>query len=412
MKMSDIVVTGIGVISSMGTGRETFWENCRQAKTGIKKVTAFDTSAFHSNIAGWIDDFEPRAHIPPRTYRRMSRISRMAVSSSVEALNDSGLDLEHLKKERMAVIVGTSYGSSSHVEDFFVSFLKDGPRGAQPCLFTETVPNAPASHMAMFHGITGPNSTFCHNEISAENAMLYARNLLLQDMADVVLVGGADELSAMQYACYDALGALNQVRVSNDEPAKPKPGGGLILGEGAGTLILEKSDFAARRGAKIYGIIKSGVMTGGSAAMGHYEAGGEQTGRAMSVAIKQADIAASEIDRIHVSANFSAELDRIEYRQLKRIFPDRIQDLLVTPLKYLMGDFGGAGIIRAAGILLSLYHQLPLPALKADILKSGPENDLKWEMPATGSIQTILMTSSSFGGGSCSMIFKSNPNLL
>lgn len=408
--MPDIVVTGIGVISPMGTGRETFWESCQKAKTGIKKITAFDTSSLHSNVAGWIDDFEPRDYMSPRAYRRMSRISRLAVSSSVEALNDSGLNLENMGKERIAVIVGTSYGSSSYVEDFFVSFLKDGPRGAQPFLFPETVPNAPASHMAMFHGITGPNTTFCQNEISAENAMLYARNLLLQNIVDVILVGGADELSAMQYACYDALGALNKIKITGDEPAAPKPADGIILGEGAGTLVMERSDFATKRGAKIYGKLKSGVMTGGPAAMGHYEVDGKQMGRAMSMAIEKAGIAPDEIDQIDVSANFAAELGRMEYQQLKTVFSDRPHELFITPLKYLMGDFGGAGIIRAAAILLSLYHQLPLPALNVETLKVKPQDALKWDIPAISKIQTALMTSSTFGGGSCSLIFTSHPD--
>jgi len=114
----------------------------------------------------------------------------MAVASSVEALQDSGLDINSIDRERIAVIMGTSYGSSFHIEDFYISLLEEGPRGTHPFLFPETVPNAPASHIAMYHGITGPNSTFCQNEISAENAIMYARNLLSQNLVDIALVGG------------------------------------------------------------------------------------------------------------------------------------------------------------------------------------------------------------------------------
>jgi len=406
--MSDIAITGIGVISSMGTGREAFWETCKRAGAGIKKVREFETSSFASNVAGWVDDFEPRDYMPPRFYRRMSRISRMAVSSSVEALNDSKLDPEELDKNRIAVILGTAYGSSSRVEDFFVSLLRDGPRGAQPFLFPETVPNAPASHIAMFHGITGPNSTFCQNEISAENAMLYARNLLLGNIADVALVGGADELSAMQYHCYNDLGALNKIKIKNDEPAVLKPGGGLILGEGAGTMVMERLNFAVKRGAKIYGLLRTGILTGGATPMGHYETDGEQMGRAMTMAMQQAGLGPDEIDQISVSANLSAELDRMEYHQLSMIFSNRLNDLAVTPLKYLMGDFGGAGIIRTAAVLLSLYHQLSLPALKAEILKQKPHGVLNWDISTKSKIQTALMTTSTFGGGSSSLVFTRN----
>jgi 3-oxoacyl-[acyl-carrier-protein] synthase II len=403
--MNHIAITGIGVISSLGVGREAFWVNLRKAKTGIKKIATFDTTSLRSNIAGWVKDFDPSRFMRPRIYRRMSPISRMAVASSVEAVRDSGVDLNAIDRERIAIIMGTAYGSSSHVDDFYLSLLKDGPRGAQPFLFPETVPNAPASHIAMFHGITGPNSTFCQNEISAENAILYARNLLSQDLADVALVGGADELSAVQYSCYDAVGALNKTKVKDSEPAKPKLGGGLVLGEGAGILVMERHEFALERGAKIYGTLRSGVVTGGITSIGHYEVEGEQMARAMSQAIIEAGIDPDEIDHVDVSANFSGELDRTEYDQLKKVFQDRVSKLAVTPLKYLMGDFGGAGVVRAAAILLGLHHQSPLPTVRAKILKGEPQDPLEWNIHATGKIRTALMTTSTFGGGSASLIF-------
>jgi len=336
----------------------------------------------------------------------------MAVASSVEAVKDSGLILDSIDRERIAVIMGTSYGSSSHVEDFYISLLKYGPRGAQPFLFPETVPNAPASHIAMFHGITGPNTTFCQNEISAENAILYSQNLLLQNQVDVALVGGADELSAILYSCYNAVGALKKIKVENDELVNPKPGDGLILGEGAGVLVMERLDFALERNAKIYGILRSGVITGGITSVGHYEVEGEQMARSMSLAMKKANITPDEIDQINVSANFSGELDRMEYNQLKKIFRKPTKNLSVTPLKYLIGDFGGAGIIRAAAIFLSLYHQSPLPTVSAEILKGEPECSLAWNVPLAGKIHIVLMTTTTFGGGSASFIFTKDGSSL
>jgi 3-oxoacyl-[acyl-carrier-protein] synthase II len=403
--MTDIAITGIGIVSPLGVGREAFWANCTKAKTGIKKITSFDTRSLGSNIGGWVKDFDPSQYMSPGAYRRMSRISRMAVASSVEALKDSGLILDDTDRGRIAVILGTSYGSSSHAEEFYISLLNNGPRGAQPFLFPETVPNAPASHIAMFHGITGPNSTFCQNEISSENAILYAQNLLLQNQVDVALVGGADELSAIQYSCYDAVGALNKIKVAEDEPVNPKLGGGLILGEGAGILVMERLDFALERDARIYGILRSGIITGGITSVGHYEAQGAQMARAMLLAMKEANIGPDDIDQISVSANFSGELDRMEYNQLKRTFVRPMNNLSVTPLKYLTGDFGGAGAIRAAAILLSLHNQVSLPTVKAEILKSQAEDYPSWDIHPSSKIQVALMTSTTFGGGSSCLVF-------
>jgi len=335
----------------------------------------------------------------------MGRVSRMAVASSVEALQDSGLDMNSIDRERIAVIMGTSYGNSSHIEDFYISLLEEGPRGAHPFLFPETVPNAPASYIAMFHGITGPNNTFCQNELSAENAIMYARNLLLQNLVDVVLVGGADELSAMQYTCYDAVGALNKVRAEKGETIRPEPGSGFILGEGAGILVMERIDVARKRDARIYGVMKSGAIRGGMTDIGHYEIEGEQMARAVFLAIENAGMDPGEIDQIDISANFTGELDRMEYNQLRQIFRGRNDNLEVTPLKYLMGDFGGAGIIRAAAILLSIYNKLPLPTVNAEVLRSEAENFPVWNISTTGKTDTALMTSATFGGGTSSLIF-------
>lgn len=403
--MTDIAITGIGVISPLGVGRDIFWESCRKAKSGIKRITSFDTSGFRSNIAGCIEGFDPARFMPPMSYRRMSRISRMAVAASIEALADAGLKLDSVDRERIGVVVGTAYASSSHVDEFYVSLLRDGPRGAQPFLFPEIVPNALASHIAIFHGITGPNNTFCQNDISAENAFLYGRDLLCRNLVDVVILGGADEVSEMIYSCYDSLRALNNFKAENDEPAFPATGCGLVLGEGAGVLVMERLDYALERNAKIYGTLASGIITGGITPNGHYEASGLEMGRAMSLALEKAGLYPYEIDHIDVSANFSCELDRIEYSQLKKIFKNHVDDLGVTPLKYLMGDFGGAGVIRSAAILLSIYNQVALPTVSAEILGSESRQEQKWDIHPFKKINTALMTTSTFGGSSACLIF-------
>jgi 3-oxoacyl-[acyl-carrier-protein] synthase II len=407
--MSDVVFTGIGVISPIGIGKNTFWDCVRRTKSGIKKITGFDTHMFHSNIAGCIDDFDPGKFMPPKVYRRLSRISRMAVAASKEAIEDSGLDLNAIDTDRIAIIAGTSYGSSSRVDDFYTSLLKDGPRGAEPFLFPETVPNAPASHIAMFHGITGPNTTFCQNEISVENSIMYARNLLMQKKVDIVLVGGADELSQTQYAAYNTLGALNLGIIEKNGSGRPMPGSGIVLGEGAGVLVMERKSYARRRRAGIYGALKSITITGGRTSIGHYEAdGGSQMRRAMSATIQEAGLSPDQIDQIDVSANYSTELDAMEYQQIASLFAQKKRPLCITPLKYLMGDFGGAGAIRAAAILLSLKYQISLPMVDLSVLQGNVNGHMKWRSGQKSKIHSTLMTTSTFGGGSASLIFTND----
>ena len=406
--MTDIAITGIGVVSALGIGRETFWESCRDAKSGIKKIVSFDTSSLRSDVAGYIEDFDPKQFMSPRSYRRMSRISQMAVASSIEAIADSGIGTDTVDKDRIAIIMGTAYGGSSQVEDFYASFLENGPRGAQPLFFPETVPNASASHIAIFHGITGPNTTFCQNTISAENAILYARNLLLQNHVDVALVGGADELSSILYSCYNVF--FNAIKAKQSGPIVPSPGAGIVIGEGAGMLVMERSDFAESRGADGYGILKSAVMTGGITPIGHYESSGEQMSRAMGLAVEQAGFCPEDIDQINVSANFSRELDRMEHGALIDFFGKQNNGLMVTPLKYLMGDFGGGGILRAAAVLLSMRHQIHLPKIQVKTLLGETQGPIAWQTRLKGDPKTALMTSSTFGGGSASMVFAKDEN--
>ena len=404
--MDPISITGIGVISSIGIGRQAFWEGCCRARSGIRSISTFDTRPYSSNAAALVVDFKPAQFMAPMVYRRMSPISRMAVAASIEAVTDSGLDMKSLESERIAILLGTAYGSSSHVDQFYMSLLKDGPRGAQPMLFPETVPNAPASHIAMYHKIRGPNATFCQNEISAEIAMIYAKNLLDLDVVDVALVGGAEELSEALYACYDAVGGLNPIRVSEHEATDPIPGGGLVLGEGAAVMVMEKSHRARQRGAKVYGEMIAEAGTGDISAMGHYVTTGDSVVRTCQNAFANVRIKPADIDHINVSANYAKELDASECEQLEKLFTPAQKTLRVTPLKYLIGDFGAAGLTRAAAILLSLHHQISLPEVALSRLDASQPAPIQWETCRKKSIRHALMTSSTFGGGCTSLIFS------
>jgi 3-oxoacyl-[acyl-carrier-protein] synthase II len=404
--MTAVCITGMGVISSLGVGREAFWEGCLAARSGFREIAAFDTDPFETNVGACVVDFKPADYMKPMTYRRMSRLSRMAVAASIEAVHDSGLCLEGMDRERVAVVMGTSYGSSSHVDGFYHSLLADGPRGAQPLLFPETVPNAPASHISIYHQIQGPNATFCQNEISAETGMAYARSLLDKNVVDVVLVGGAEELSEILFGCYDAVDGLNKIRVKDGEDIQPKPGGGVILGEGAAVLVMERSESARQRSAKIYGSLVADIIAGGASAMGHYAMKGQPIARAIVRAMEKAGIQPGDIDQVSVSANFAKELDPMESEQVASCFQFLDEELWVTPLKYLIGDFGAAGTTRAVAVLLSLYHQISLPALPISVLKMQEKKPLEWRPYERGTINNALMTGTTFGGGTASLIFS------
>src|SRR4030067_1916615 len=173
-----VVITGLGMVSSIGVGKEAFWESCLQGISGIKPIQGIDVSSYRSRLGGQLPEIDFKLFIKPANLRRMDRIGKIMVSAVRLALDDSGLDLRKEDPDRMGISIGTGLGSSDTRDQFFRAILKEGPVGAQPLLFQTAVPNAITSHCAIEYGIKGVNITFSHKETSTEMAMAYAYHLL------------------------------------------------------------------------------------------------------------------------------------------------------------------------------------------------------------------------------------------
>jgi 3-oxoacyl-[acyl-carrier-protein] synthase II len=305
----------------------------------------------------------------------------------------------------MGVVIGTGYGSTAQTDEFFVGMLKEGPEGANPSLFPDTVPNAPASQVSIYHGIKGPNTTFSHNEVSGEQALAYAYQLLQEARADAVLVGSVDELSSVLFHSFAAVRALSPKGV-HGEGMSPFDclRNGRVLGEGAGILVLEKRKHARGRGAKIYGSLVAWAATGGPVGIHHYEAGAEQMTRGMKKVLNKAGVSPAQVDYISAAANSTKELDRAEAMAIQKVGAMASRPIPVSSLKGHIGDFCGSAALRAAAILLAMRDgQIP-PTLG---LKT-PEFDLDHVMgqPREAQVQYALLNGFSFGGANVCLLFK------
>ncbi len=403
--MDEIVVTGIGIISACGVGRESFWKSCLSGKTGIAPIQSFDTLAYSSHLGAEIRDFKPRDFMPPLKYRRMSRVSRLAVAASIEALKDAAFSISSQAASAMGVVIGTGYGSTAQTDEFFVGMLKEGPEGANPSLFPDTVPNAPASQVSIYHGIKGPNTTFSHNEVSGEQALAYAYQLLQEDRADAVLVGSVDELSSVLFHSFAAVRALSP-KGTHGEGMSPfdRLRNGRVLGEGAGILVLEKRKHARGRGAKIYGSLVAWASTGGPVGIQRYEVEAEQMTRVMKNVLTKAGVSPSQVDYISAAANSTKELDRAEAMAIQKVGAMASRPIPVSSLKGHIGDFCGSAALRAAAILLAMRDgQIP-PTLGL----KNPEFDLDHVMgqPREAQVQYALLNGFSFGGANVCLLFK------
>ena len=402
--MDEIVITGIGIISACGIGKEVFWQNCLSGRTGIAPIQSFDTSAYHSHLGAEVRDFNPKHFMPPLKYRRMSRVSRLAVAASIEAIKDAALEVSPQSALSMGVIIGTGYGSTSQTDDFFMGLLKEGPEGANPSLFPDTVPNAPASQVSIYHGLKGPNTTFSHNEVSGEQALAYAYRLLQESRAGVLLVGSVDEISAVLFHSYAAVRALSP-KGAHEEGMRPfdRRRNGRVLGEGAGILVLEEKTQARERGAKIYGSLAACAFTGGPVGSHQYETGAEQMTRAMKSVLSAAGVSDTQVDYISAAANSTQELDRAEAMAIQKAF-SQAGSIPVSSVKGHIGDFCGSGTLRAAALLLSMRDGKIPPTFGL----KNPEFELDHIMDQTRvkQIRYALLNGFSFGGSNVCLLFK------
>ncbi len=399
-----VVITGLGVVSSIGVGREVFWENCLRGTSGIKPVQRFDVSSYRSRQGAELAEIDFKAFIQPANLRRMDRIGKIVASAVRLALDDSDLNLKQGDPNRVGICIGTGLGSSDTVDQFFRSLLKEGPTGAAPIVFQTAVPNAITSHCAIEYGIKGVNITFSHKESSTEMAVAFAYHLLREGRGDVILTGGGDELSEPLYHVYSMLGALSPGRGTGAEGMRPfsRDRNGIVLGEGSGILVLERLEHAKERGANIYAELAGVGLSGSTDGLLRYDLRGDSIARAMTSAAKELDT----VDYISAAANSTPDLDQAEVFAIQKVFKERTKEVSVSSLKSMLGEFDGSGGVRACSVALGLYNGMIPPTIGTSHL--DPECDLNVILGQSRKkeIRSALLNGCSNGGSNISLWFK------
>ncbi|OGP94322.1 MAG: hypothetical protein A2157_09370 [Deltaproteobacteria bacterium RBG_16_47_11] len=399
-----VVITGLGMISSIGVGKEAFWENCLRGTSGIRPIHGFDVSPYRSRLGGQLPEIDFKAFIKPANLRRMDRIGKIVVSAVRVAIDDSDLNLEEEDSSRVGISIGTGLGSSDTVDQFFRSLLKEGPLGAAPLLFQTAVPNAITSHCAIEYGIKGVNITFSHKESSTEMAMTFAYHLLKEGRADVIFAGGGDELSEPLYHVYSMLGALSPGKGKGAEGMRPfdRDRNGIVLGEGSGILVLETLEHAKKRGAKIYAEMAGVGLSGSTDGLLSYDLRGDSMAGAMSLAAKDL----RTVDHISAAANSTPDLDRAETLAIKKVFRERAKEISVSSLKSMLGEFDGSGGIRACALALSLYQGMILPTIGTKNLDPQCDLNVVLGQSKKKEIRSAILNGCSNGGSNISLWFK------
>lgn len=378
-RIRDIAVTGVGVVCSIGCDRKSFWGGLVAGVSGVRPITAFDASRHKTRIASEALAFDPAARITHKQLRRMARVSQFAVSAAMDAVRDSGLDLEREDLSRIGCVIGSAAGDYSNLEEQFEKFLEKGPGSVNPLTIPKVIPNMPVCNVAISLGLRGPNLGVSAACSTGTHAIGTALGILRQGQADVVLAGGAEStLTPFVLDGYACMGVLSERNEPPESASRPfdRDRDGFVMGEGAGILVLESQDHARRRGAEILAVLRGFGMSCDAYNIAIPEPDGSAAALAMELALRDGELNREDVGHINAHGTSTKVNDRVESKAIRQAFGDHARRVWVSSNKSMIGHtLGAAGAIEAVATVLTLYHGIIPPTV--NYTTPDPECELR-----------------------------------
>ncbi len=407
-----VVITGIGVISSIGIGKDAFWEALRHGRSGISRISTFDPSHLTTQIAGQVLNFDPHLFIDRKSLRRMDRTSQFAVACAKMAVQDAGLDPRSNGRHRAGVIIGTAMAGHGHILEQHSHYLKHGPDRVNPFTTLASFPDACASNISIDLGITGPSFSIATACSSASDAAGYAFDAIMSNTVDFLLMGGA-EATVFEpiIAAFCATRALSR---RNHEPTKASrpfnlDRDGFVLGEGAGIFVVEEYEHARKRGAHVYAEILGHGMTCDAYHMTSPDPNGTEAVRAIEMALSKAGVTPAQIDYINAHGTSTPLNDKTETMVIKKVFGERARQIPVNSTKSMVGHLiGAAGSVELIATILAMEHGEIPPTINYEV--PDPECDLDYVPNQSRKAKIEIAMKNSFGfGGKNSILVIAKP---
>ena len=397
------VITGIGPITCIGTGREDFWRGIRAEKSGIRRISTFDTTPFHAHCAGEISDWVPENHFPPHRLKRLDRYAQFAVASAKMALEDARLPYSReTPQHRVGVSFGTALGGIANAEAQHSHFLKKGTRGVKQTLALQVFGGSAHSNIAIEFGFRGVGTTNSNSCASGTVAVGEALRYIRDDFADVIIAGGAEApLSPLTFGAFAIIKSMSQSTGDPAEACRPfdLARDGFVMGEGATSLVIEELEHARQRGAHIYAEVLGYSLNNDAFHMTSPLPGGESCIRAMRDALADARLAPEQIDYVNAHASSTQLNDSTETVALKEVFGEHARRIAMSGTKAFTGHpLGATGAMEAAICALAIEHGWIPPTLNRS--HPDPACDLD-VVPNTGraaKLNHVLSNSFGFGG--------------
>ncbi len=405
-----VVVTGVGLLTSVGIGTEPVWEAIKSGRNGIEPITAFDASQFNCRIAGEVKNFDPANYIEKKEIKKMGRFIQFAIAAAEFALQGSGFKVNPDEAERTGVYIGSGIGGFEVIEREHKILLEKGPGRMSPFFIPATIINLASGYVSIRTGAKGPNSATATACTTSAHAIGDSFRIIHYGDADVMICGGAEAcITPLAVGGFGAMRALSQ---RNDDPQRAcrpwdKERDGFVIGEGAGILVIEEREHALRRGAPILAELVGYGMSGDAYHITSPSEDGDGGYRVMRNALRDAGLEPNQIDYINAHGTSTPVGDRIESIAIKRVFGEYASKVAVSSTKSMTGHLlGGAGGLEAGLSVLAIRDQIAPPTINLEC--PDPECDLDYvpNHARPMKIDHALTNSFGFGGTNGCLIFK------
>ena len=411
MSKRRVVVTGLGIVSPVGSTVDTAWGAVLRGDSGIVPITRFDASQFPTRFGGEVKGFDVSLYIQPKDARRMDQFLQYGVAAGIQAISDSGLDFERVDKERVGAIAGAGIGGLETIQNEHDAYLSAmSPRKISPFFIPSSIINMIAGHLSIRYGFKGPNLGIVTACTTSTHAIgLGARTIQYGD-ADVIIAGGAE--MAMTVLGIGGFGQAKALSTRNDAPTKAsrpwdKDRDGFVASDGGGAVVLEELEHARARGARIYAEMVGFGMSGDAFHMTAPPADGDGARLAMRNALRDASINADAVQYLNAHATSTPLGDKAETTAIKRAFGAHAGKLAVSSTKSMTGHLlGAAGVVEAIFSILAIRDQVAPPTINLD--SPDPDCDLDY-VPHTARrmpIEVAVSNSFGFGGTNGTVVFR------
>ncbi len=410
MSRRRVVVTGMGMLTGLGSSVDKTWSGILAGRSGISEITHFDTSAFGTRFAGMVPDFVVDDYMPAKEARRLDLFIQYGMAAGHQALTDAGLTVTEANADRIGVAVGSGIGGLTTIEDGHASMMEGGPRKISPFFVPGSIVNMAAGMLAIRHGLKGPNLAVATACTTSTHCIGLAARLISYGDADVMLAGGSEKASSpLGIGGFSAARALSTHNEDPQKASRPFDSArdGFVLGDGAGVVVLEEYEHAKARGARIYAELIGFGMSDDAFHMTAPSENGAGAAASMRNALRDAGIEPGQVDYVNAHGTSTPAGDPAETKAIRSVFGSHADRLAVSSTKSMTGHLlGAAGAVEAIFCVLALRDQVAPPTINLDSPDPACDLDYVPNVARPMPLSIVLSNSFGFGGTNGTLVFR------